>query len=334
MAEWKHAELLREHAHEPGEAEIQRVRRAAMERLSKRKRVPTWAWVPVAVAAAATVSWLAWPSDTGPQPLASTDSWATADARPGVQLAFHGQGQVASPSVVSWEQGELQVEVEPERGIEFRVETAEATIRVVGTVFSVERSSLGTSVTVERGEVEVTCQDEPTHAVTAGEDWLCLRSPAAALHWADSNQGGSADSILQVVDRGLARSTPGEPVHDELEVLRIQTLADNGRLDRALTEAQLRLDRGAEHRAQEVRQIAARAAMSTGGCTLAMPHLEALAATDSGAALVLLADCVATAEPERARQLLEHALTLSPPADQVTGIRERLEGLTSGSASE
>jgi len=305
-----------------------------MEQLSQRRRPMVWALVPAAVATAAVVAWLAWPQVEAPQPLASGDTWSQADARPGVQLAFHGQGQVSSPSVVSWEQGELKVEVEPERGIEFRVETAEASIRVVGTVFSVERSSLGTSVTVERGKVEVTCQNEPTHNVTAGEDWLCLRSPAAALHWADSHQSGSATDVLQVVERGLARSPLGDPVHDELEVLRIQTLASAGQHRQALIAANERLDRGAHHRVTEVRQIAARTAMALDGCEAAKPHLEALSADSSGTALVLLADCITTEDPLRARTLLERALTQSPPVDQASAIQQRLETLDSTGAIE
>lgn len=334
MADWKHAETLRQHAHEPGEAEIQRVRRRAMEHISQRRRPPTWAWIPVAAAAAVTVAWLAWPQVPSPQPLASADSWSQADAQPGVQLAFHGQGQVSSPSVVAWEQGELKVEVEPERGIEFRVETEEASIRVVGTVFAVERSSLGTSVTVERGEVEVTCQDEATRAVTTGEAWLCLRSPAAALHWAASHQDGAAAEVLQVLDRGLARSAPGDPVHDELEVLRIRTLSTAGQSQQAYDGATERLERGATHRDREVRQIAARTALALEGCGAALPHLEVLAADDSGAAMVLLADCVATHQPERARTLLERALTLAPPTGQAAAIEQRLQALDDGGAIE
>lgn len=334
MTEWKHAELLREHAHQPGEVEIRRVRRRAMQRLSQRRRPPVWALVPVAAAAIAAAAWLAWPQAQGPLPLASEDSWSQTDARPGVQLAFHGEGQVSSPSVVSWERGELKVEVEPHRGIEFRVETDEATIRVVGTVFSVERSSLGTSVTVERGQVEVTCQDEPTRSVSTQQSWLCLRSPAAALHWADSQKGSAASEILQVVDRGLARSDPTDPVHDELEVLRIQTLARSGQVGLALEAAVARLDRAAPHRAKEVRQIAAKAAMDTLGCPAALPHLEALATEDDGAALVLLADCVGSSDLARARELLERALTLSPPTGQAAGIQQRLEALEAGGVVE
>jgi hypothetical protein len=334
MADWNHAETLRQHAHEPGEAEIQRVRRRAMERLSLRRRPPAWAWVPVAAAVAAAVIWLAWPQGSSPQPLASADDWSQADAQPGVQLAFHGQGQVSSPSVVAWEQGELKVEVEPERGIEFRVETEEASIRVVGTVFAVERSSLGTSVTVERGEVEVTCLDEATRAVSTGEAWLCLRSPAAALHWADSHQDGSAAEVLQVLDRGLARSAQGDPVHDELEVLRIRTLSTAGEPRQAYDAATERLGRGALHRAREVRQIAARTALALDGCGAALPHLEVLAADDSGAAMVHLADCVTPDQPERARALLERALTLAPPAGQAAAIEQRLAALDDGGAIE
>jgi hypothetical protein len=334
MADWKHAETLRQHAREPGEAEIQRVRRGAMERISQRRRPPAWAWVPATAVAAAAVAWLAWPQGSDPQPLASADSWSQANAQPGVQLAFHGQGQVSSPSVVAWEQGELKVEVEPERGIEFRVETAEASIRVVGTVFAVERSTLGTSVTVERGRVEVTCQDEPTQAVTAGQAWLCLRSPAAALHWADTHKEASRVQVLEVLDRGLARSAPDDPVHDELEVLRIRTLSEDGRTQQAYEAATERLARGAPHRAREVRQIAARAALALEGCGAALPHLELLAGEDSGTAMVHLADCVAPDQPERARALLERALELAPPEGQAQAIRLRLEGLATGGAIE
>ena len=334
MADWKHAETLRQHAQEPTEAEIQRVRRAAMERVAQRRRVPSWAWASAAVVAAATLAWLAWPQAPAPQHLASVDDWSQAHAQPGVQLAFHGQGQVSSPSVVTWEQGELEVEVEPERGIDFRVVTAEASIRVVGTVFAVERSSLGTSVTVKRGMVEVTCQDEPTESVSSGQAHLCLRSPAAALHWADSHPEGTANDVLRVLDRGLARSSPGDPVHDELEVLRIQTLAQDGRARDALRAATDRLDRAEPHRTREVRQIAARAALELDGCDAAQPHLEILASSNNGAAMVLLADCITGSQPQRAHELLQRALTLAPPSSQEAAIRQRLESLDAGGAHE
>jgi hypothetical protein len=333
MAEWKHAQLLREHAHQPEDVEIQRVRRRAMERVSRRRRVPGWALACVATAAAAlALLWLAAPTERAPQALSSAGDWTRTQARPGVRLAFQGQGQVASPSVVSWEQGELKVDVEPDRGIQFRVETAEASIRVVGTVFAVERSSLGTSVTVDRGEVEVTCQDEPAQDVIAGQAWLCLRSPAAALHWADSHPERAAEELLRVLDRGLARSQATDPVHGELEVLRIQTLAASGQQKQALEAAERRLGRGADHRIQEVRQIAAKAAMATGGCAASLPHLEALASAGDGAAMVLQADCIREQRPDQARALLERALELAPPPGQAGAIRRRLDTLDAGAA--
>ncbi len=340
MAEWNYAELLREHAQEPDADEVLRVRRRANERVAQRRRPLVWILLPaglaLAAAAAGMALWLA-PADTPePTPLASQDSWEQTSSQPGVQLAFQGSGQVASPSVVNWEQGELQVEVEPDRGIDFRVHTEEATIRVVGTVFSVGRSSLGTTVAVDRGKVEVTCTDEDPVLVAAATDHLCLRSPAAALGWANEQEraGGSASDILRAVERGLALCTSSDPVHDELEVLRIRSLDRAGLPEEALRAAEERLNRGAPLRTTEVRQAAARIALDLGGCGAAQHHLEALVSDNHGAALVLLADCEAPSDPTRARDLLERALTLEPPQPQVLAIQARLEHLDPGGAAE
>ncbi len=340
MAEWNYAELLREHAQEPSAEEVQRVRRQANERVAQRRRPSRWVLLPagvvLAAAAAGLMLWLNPQPVPSPTPLASQDGWQEATARPGVQLAFQGSGQVATPSEINWQRGELKVEVEPDRGIDFRVYTEEATVRVVGTVFSVDRSSLGTTVSVERGKVEVTCTDEAPVLITADSAHLCLRSPAAALGWATEQEraGGAAGDILRAVERGLALCTSSDPVHDELEVLHIRALARAGKSTEALLEAERRLDRGAALRATEVRTLAARLALDIEGCDAANTHLESLVAQDHGAALVLLADCEAEGDPNRARTLLERALTLHPPEKQALDIQGRLDALDQGGAAE
>ena len=96
---------------------------------------------------------------------------------PGVHLAYHGGygelgGTTRSPEI-QWVSGQLEVEVEPNRGIQLAVHTEEATVRVIGTRFTVEREDAQTVVGVERGKVEVTCSDGEQVYLTAGEQQSC-----------------------------------------------------------------------------------------------------------------------------------------------------------------
>lgn len=198
-----------------------------------------------------------------------------------VKLAYQGVGEVDGDSVhprIRWERGVVNVEVTPERGIDLSVETREATVRVVGTGFTVRRDALGTAVEVQHGRVEVRCAGEEAVFVDAGGERSCLPTSAAGmLGRARSLEGGGADvdTVLAAVDRGLALVGGGGsgPVADELRVMRVHHLLRAGRRDEAVTDGLAHLE-GSTGRELEMARMVAAAQLESGGCTVALPTLE------------------------------------------------------------
>ncbi len=332
MDDWKFADTLKKHARQASAEDVRRVRRRAQATAARANRRPHRAalWLAPALVAAALLAWWLQPqSPQLPEALRASADWAQASTQPGVQLQFRGEGQLANPSLVQWHDGQLRVEVEPGQDIEFGVRTDEALVRVVGTVFSVERSALGTSVSVERGKVEVTCNDSSPVLLVADGEHLCLRSAAAALGWAleQRQSGASPARILEVAQRGLALAPAAGPIHDELHVLRIEALNQLDRDEEALAAAEVYLAAATDLRRDEVRQIAARSALNSQGCEAALPHLDVLADQGAVVPLVLLADCLTQSDPARARAALERALAGDLAEEQRQAIEERLQGL-------
>ena len=321
MDDWKFAETLKRHAPLSPTEHVRHVRQRAQATAARANRRPRRAtlWLAPALVAAALLAWWVQPqSPQAPEALRASADWAQASSQPGVQLQFRGEGQLANPSLVQWHEGQLRVEVEPGQGIEFGVKTDEALVRVVGTVFS-----------VERGKVEVTCSDSSPVLLLAEGEHLCLRSAAAALGWAlEQRQAGASPArILEVAQRGLALAPAAGPIHDELHVLRIEALNQLGRDEEALAAAEVYLAAATDLRRDEVRQIAARSALNSQGCEAALPHLDALADQGGVVPLVLLADCLAQRDPARARAALERALAGDLAPEQRQAIEERLQGL-------
>ncbi len=290
-----------------------------------------------AVAAAAAVILALGLLPHAPEPLAvalsSDAAWSQAEPAPAVSLGFRGRGRVTgdehAPRVL-WESGTLAVKVEPGRGVALVVETREAEVRVVGTAFSVTRDALGTRVQVDHGRVVLRCLGAAEQPLDAGGDATCRRTtPATLLTRARvlESQGAPADEVLRIAEAALALDAAPELL-PEIAVVRIRALASLGHSGEALAAAEryLEIGMGDPGRRIEIRRLAAGLAWTTGGCVGALPHLERLAtdAPDAGA-LVRLADCVATTDPERARAALEQALPLAG-ADE-TAVRARLAGL-------
>jgi ferric-dicitrate binding protein FerR (iron transport regulator) len=273
-----------------------------------------------------------------PEPLATAleEQSTPADLAPfpGVHLAYNsGYGELGgttrSPEI-QWISGQLEVEVEPDRGIQLSVLTEEATVRVIGTRFTVDRSDAHTVVGVERGKVEVTCSDGEQVFLTAGQQHACAsRSPSKlalrALRLRE--RGASPEEVLTVVERGLDFAPEGEAAWSHLRTLHMQTLADLGRRDEALTEAQDYLSAGHTRRRDEVLQLAL--AVSEQPCTIALAHQQRLMAEPSSpVTLVVLSDCLASQEPQQARSLLERALEAPGLAVQDRAeVQQRIERL-------
>lgn len=164
-------------------------------------------------------------ADRGEAPLTDT-----------VGLVWRGQGHASGDErapVIDWVQGELSVEVTPDRGVQLSVRTDEATVAVVGTGFVVTRDALGTATRVAHGRVDVSCIDG-THALLGAGDSLVCRPVRAAPLLRRARARAETDPEGALADIDAALVDPGRPglLDDELAGLRVALLS--------------RLDRGAE----------------------------------------------------------------------------------------
>ena len=142
--------------------------------------------------------------------IASPEHWTGAWAGEAVALEVRGTGEIAGTTArpeVTWEAGEMRVEVEPARRVDLVVHTREARVSVKGTVFTVSRSLLGTRVEVERGAVVARCLlTGVDHLLEAEGARLCLPTTAPGLL--------ARARALQ------DRSAPGEEVLETVSMLR------------------------------------------------------------------------------------------------------------------
>ncbi|MCP4872315.1 MAG: hypothetical protein GY898_26740 [Proteobacteria bacterium] len=195
-----------------------------------------------------------------PADLTSTTAWTALEPSSDVGLRFRGAGTLmgsARAPRIAWTRGTVEVEVEPNRGVDLQVQTPEGVVTVVGTAFDVTRDIAGTSVSVRRGKVRVACVEGDTVLLTGGHSITCRPATPAgflarARHLLDD--GGSASATLALVDRGLRDARPG-PVHDELLYLRIEQLLQLDRHDEARAAADLYLRQPSRPRSDEVRDL-------------------------------------------------------------------------------
>lgn len=192
------------------------------------------ATAPEATAPAATASIPAAPLDAvldaaEPRALAAAD---------GVDLRYTGFGRLSGTATaprIEWSSGEIGVEVAPGRGLDVRVQTREARVRVVGTGFTVARDATGTAVAVSHGRVEVVCGEEPAVYLGAGESRTCLPvSAAGRLARARTlrEQGVPAETVLAEA-RAAHATGPDAVVAGELRFLELELLVDLGRVEEA-----------------------------------------------------------------------------------------------------
>ncbi len=231
-----------------------------------------------------------------------------------VDLEVLGAGMVTGTDhdlEVAWTTGTLRAEVTPNSGTTMSVRTDEALVQVVGTRFAVDRNALGSTVSVDRGKVEVTCDDGWTGTLGADQAHTCLPVTAAGLL-------GRADALIDdnnhsalghTLDEGIARAEPGNPALGELLVRRIQHRRDSGDIDGALADARRYTDADIKTRRAQVQRAAAWIALADRGCETATPWLTALHDSGSVEETVLLAECVAADDAEAARELVMGVLT-------------------------
>lgn len=318
----------------PGGAEARVWARVQASRARSQRPRRTWLLVPLAAVAAVAAASL-WTLRAEPPRTLALDAAGELTWSPEVGLSFDGQGTATGTGrdvEVTWSAGTLRSEVAPGTGTRLVVLTEEARVEVVGTVFTVTRDRLGTTTTVERGEVRVTCGGLASAAVVPERGPLTCapRGAVQLLSRADAlADGGAAEAdVLEALDAALAAcGADQEAVRGEVLVRRMELHGAAGRVDAALADADRTLS-GPAPRAVDVRRYAGWLARGVGDCARAVPHLEALGADATPADRVLLAECVVESDPARARTLLDATL---PALDgdwleRARGLRAALEG--------
>ncbi len=253
-----------------------------------RDRKRSWGWMaaPLGLAAAAALVIGVMSVPSAPvelaQTLAADGEQIEVQPTEHVRLAYDGQGQLGGTDRaprLQWESGSVHVEVTPDQGIDFRVQTADAEVRVLGTVFDVNSTHLGTQVTVNEGKVAVLCEDGVERVLRAGETGECLPSTAAGLLGrARAFQAqGAHDLSLMAAEKGLAIKGTEPAVVSELSLVRIEELVALGSASEAVSmvERYLQLHPGS-NRAPELHRTAAAVLLQRGDCVSAWPHLDAL----------------------------------------------------------
>lgn len=229
------------------------------------RRIPAWSWGLAAAGLAALIAaWFIVRSPEPPAPLAlnevlhSPERLTEREPLPTMALSYQGRGTLAGDRAaprLSWDHGQLAVEVTPDTGTQLTIHTREALIQVVGTAFTVTRSGPRTDVEVHRGQVNVRCAAGGGAELLAGQSHRC--GPASEAGWlalAHQLHSPSAEpaQALQAIESGLGIASPRGLVTTELLALRAQVLADAGRLDEALAAVLVALDRPHPHRRNQL----------------------------------------------------------------------------------
>ncbi len=183
-----------------------------------------------------------------------------------VSLVHNGtglmEGTIDDLSIL-WEQGLIDIDVVPKRGVAVAIETSEAYVHVIGTHLTIARFDLATSVSVEHGLVAVQCLDHlgasaPIVQIGPREELTCEGTdPSKVLRHAVSLRSEGADParILALLERGLTRSEDG-PLHFELVAASIGPLIDLGRTEEALAAIDRYLTAGDLPRSDRFRALA------------------------------------------------------------------------------
>ena len=217
-------------------------------------------WLAVAITAAAVIvavtsGWLALRGPTFPTELVSRVP-VHAMLAPGVHASYQGHGRVdvASPVLVHLNHGWIQLSVQADAKRPVSVQTEEAMVQVVGTLFTVTRDSMGTRVEVSHGTVIVTCSGQEPIALTAGGTRMCHPVAGASMLGRLNNlrdQGQPAERLLEEIEEALEVSD--ETLSHELEARRIQIFLDEGRNEEAAAAIDRTLERTKLRRGQLLR---------------------------------------------------------------------------------
>lgn len=213
------------------------------------------------------VAWLSWANHRAHRPLdiaLESEQPASSIPLPPLALRYQGAGHVggtvARPDI-EWVLGRIELELEPDASAELTLRTVEATVRVTGTRFAVERDAAGTKVEVAEGRVAVRCQSsEPPdgeRALAVGESILCVPTTSAGLLGRARllQQQGDLLGSEQAVEQGLALATRQTPARGELLALAVQLRLLRGDEGSAREAARAYLDEGFPARADEIQRI-------------------------------------------------------------------------------
>ncbi len=201
-----------------------------------------------------------------------------------VQLAVDGVGEVSGSSAdleLTWRAGRLQLEVEPDQGVNLSVRTDEGVARVVGTGFVVQRDALGTQVSVSHGVVELTCEGASPLRLHAGDSGICLPTSAAGRLGrvrALQDRGEPPERLLGELESAVTLPDAQGDLGQELRSVELETLLRLDRREEALSLAE-RLSRVEGPRTLDAHRAAARLYLSRPAgpdCAGALPHLRAL----------------------------------------------------------
>lgn len=209
-----------------------------------------------------------------------------------VAVEYSGVGQASGTSQaprIDWESGVATFSVTPGEGIDLLVRTPEADVRVLGTIFDVERSALGTEVRVKRGKVSVTCQDGTAKVLTPTDaPHTCMPTTAAGhLGRARALQAASASSdlTLQATAAGLAASDLTPATRAELHAVRLEVFTSLASWPQALEEARSYLKTKQEARRPWALQRAAQLSALVEDCGAAQVYLAELEAAGTAEAV-------------------------------------------------
>ena len=207
---------------------------------------------------------------------------------PGLTLQVQGTGRLegshASPTV-QWTSGVLDLEVDPEADLEVSVHTSDGRVTVLGTVFRVERSPLGTAVNLHRGTVQIDCADGMTHSLVGEGSAVCLPATGPGMLGRAHALHGDSIAVLGALERGH-RLASDPAIVAELWALQVETLGDLERNSEALEAARSYLEIGGP-RELEISRTAAVLALLEEDCPGAIPFLERIAPTQPDAARYL-----------------------------------------------
>jgi ferric-dicitrate binding protein FerR (iron transport regulator) len=237
----------------PTSDEIRAVRLGVHARRDRRRArwiLPVAGLGAAAAAGAIVLSMATAPPARPDVPLAmqlESDSPTTVSASDDVHFVADGYGEVSGTSLaprIAWESGRVEVSVTPKAGIDLQVKTLEATVRVVGTVFEVDRGALGTEVSVTRGAVETTCVDGTHTILRGGESLLCVPvEPAGLLNRARAlRDAGAHQAVVEAAKAGLASAE--RETRAELLAVRATALRELGDRDAAAADAGVYLQEG------------------------------------------------------------------------------------------